>query len=79
MYTIPSNGRTPQVSGGGQIIESVYQNIKARSLDWIDFCSPIVLGQGHLHEFGNVQSERKNCYRDNIDQQSSGIAHSLRK
>ena len=51
---------------------------------WISPClagvhlvSSIVLGQGHFHELGSVQSEGEYSDGDDVDQQSLGVAHCL--
>ena len=43
----------------------------------VHLVSSIVLGQGHLHEFGSVESEGEHSDGHNVDQQSFGVAHCL--
>ena len=43
----------------------------------VHLISSILLGQGHLHELGCVQSEGEDGDRDDVDQESLGVAHSL--
>ena len=44
---------------------------------WVHLVSSIVLGQGHLHELGSVESEGEHSDGHDIDQESLGVAHCL--
>ena len=48
-------------------------------LAWIHNIGSIGLSDCDLHELGNVERERQNSHRNNIDQQSLGIGHSLER
>ena len=43
----------------------------------INLISSILLGQGHLHELGCVQSEGEDGHWDDVDQKSLCVAHCL--
>ena len=43
----------------------------------VHLIGPIILGQGHLHELGSVESEGEDSHGDDVDQQALSIAHRL--
>ena len=50
----------------------------AASLARVHLVGAVVLGQGHLHELGRVESEGEHGDWDNVDQQPLAVAHCLK-